>query len=204
MGHAVAPLRLHGTLIMFKKVIFTLGICLLVAACTPDVQAGPGGPTAGSATLAPEFTGISHWINSEPLRMDGLRGKVVLVEFWTYSCINCIHVMPYVKQWHERYHEQGLVVVGVHTPEYAYERSSRNVESAVKRFGIKYAVAQDNGYRTWNAYGNRYWPALYIVDRDGRLVYQHFGEGDYARTEAVIRKLLDTRTSITGSAAAKQ
>lgn len=189
---------------MLKNILYTLGICLLAAACTPDIQAGPGGPAAGATPLAPEFTGINHWINSDPLRMDGLRGKVVLVEFWTYSCINCIHVMPYVKQWHERYREQGLVVVGVHTPEFGYERGTRNVENAVKRFGIKYAVAQDNGYKTWNAYGNRYWPALYLVDRNGRVVYRHFGEGDYARTESAIQKLLGTRASMLESMAATQ
>jgi thiol-disulfide isomerase/thioredoxin len=188
---------------MFKKMLSTLGICLLAAACTPDVQAGAGGAAAEPAPLAPEFTGIDHWINSGPLRMDALRGKVVLVEFWTYSCINCLHVMPYVKQWDERYRGQGLVVVGVHTPEFAYERGTRNVEAAVKRFGIGYAVAQDNGYRTWNAYGNRYWPALYLVDRDGRVVYRHFGEGRYARTEVVIRELLGTRASMAESAAAR-
>jgi thiol-disulfide isomerase/thioredoxin len=175
---------------MFKKMLSTIGICLLAAACTPDVQADPGHAATESAALAPGFMGIEHWINSEPLRMEGLRGKVVLVEFWTYSCINCIHVMPYVKQWHARYHDKGLVVVGVHTPEYGYERVTKNVEAAVKRFGIEYPVAQDNGYRTWNAYGNRYWPALYLVDQDGRVVYRHFGEGDYARTEATIRQTL--------------
>ena len=184
---------------MFKNVLPTLAICLLTAACTPDVQAGAGSAASGSTTLAPDFTGINHWINSKPLRMEELRGKVVLVEFWTYSSINCIHVMPYVKQWHERYRQQGLVVVGVHTPEYGYERGTRNVENAVKRFGITYAVAQDNGYRTWNAYGNRYWPALYLIDRDGRVVYQHFGEGGYAHTEAVIQKLLSARTSMPDS-----
>jgi thiol-disulfide isomerase/thioredoxin len=176
---------------MIGKMLSTLGLCLLMAAGTPDAKAGTGNP-------APEFTGIKHWINSQPLRMDALRGKVVLVEFWTYSCINCIHVMPYVKQWHARYRDKGLVVVGVHTPEFGYERSSANVESAVKRFGIEYAVAQDNAYATWNAYGNRYWPALYLVDRNGHVVYRHFGEGDYDRTEAAIRQLLGDGGSATG------
>lgn len=176
---------------MFQRLASTLGVCLLAAGCTPGAQAGPvPGARAEAAFPAPEFTGIDHWINSKPLRMEALRGKVVLVEFWTYSCINCIHVMPYVKQWYESYQGNGLVVVGVHTPEYGYERNTKNVEAAVKRFGIKYPVAQDNRYKTWNAYGNRYWPALYLIDRNGRVVYQHFGEGDYARTEALIRKLL--------------
>jgi len=176
---------------MYQRLVSILGACLLAVACTPGAQAGPApGASAEAATLAPEFTGIDHWINSEPLSMEALRGKVVLVEFWTYSCINCIHVMPYVKQWHESYRDKGLVVVGVHTPEYGYERSTKNVEAAVKRFGIRYPVAQDNGYQTWNAYRNRYWPALYLIDRSGRVAYQHFGEGGYARTEALIQKLL--------------
>jgi thiol-disulfide isomerase/thioredoxin len=122
--------------------------------------------------------------------MAGLRGKVVLVEFWTYSCINCINVMPYVKEWYERYKDQGLVVVGVHTPEYGYEKLTANVAAAVKRFGIQYPVAQDNSYATWTAYGNVYWPALYLIDRDGHVVYRHFGEGGYDETDAQIRQLL--------------
>jgi thiol-disulfide isomerase/thioredoxin len=174
---------------MFKPVLSALCAGLLSAACTPGVQAGP----IGSAPIAPEFSGVHHWINSAPLSMAQLRGKVVLVEFWTYTCINCIHVMPYVKQWHQRYHDQGLVVVGVHTPEYDEEKIPANVQDAVKRFGIEYAVVQDNDYSTWKAYGNQYWPALYLIDKKGRVVYQHFGEGDYEATEARIRQLLATR-----------
>ncbi|ASL29029.1 thioredoxin (plasmid) [Azotobacter chroococcum] len=142
------------------------------------------------APVAPEFKGIGHWLNSPSLTLSQLRGKVVLVEFWTYSCINCVRVMPHVKQWHAKYRDQGLVVVGVHTPEYGYEKQLSNLQAAVKRFGITYPVAQDNDYRTWNAYGNRYWPALYLIDQEGRIVYQHFGEGDYEITEAKIGQLL--------------
>ena len=179
---------------MYKFIATALALCLLATGCSGGVQAAPtASAQAASAPLAPEFKGINHWINSEPLTMEQLRGKVVLVEFWTYSCINCIHVLPHVKQWHQRYKDQGLVVVGVHTPEYGYEKILGNVQSAVKRFDIEYPVAQDNGYKTWNAYGNRYWPALYLVGRDGRVVYQHFGEGDYAKTEARIQQLLETR-----------
>ncbi len=141
--------------------------------------------------MVPDFRGITHWINSDPLAMEQLRGKVILVEFWTYDCINCLRTLPYVKQWHERYRDQGLVVIGVHTPEYAHEKVIANVEEAVERLGITYPVAQDNGYRTWNTFGNRYWPALYLIDQDGRIVYQHFGEGAYAETEARIRQLVE-------------
>ncbi|RDZ27292.1 thioredoxin family protein [Lysobacter silvisoli] len=168
-----------------------LTACLFASACSPEVIADPVEPTHSSpAPVAPEFTGIDRWFNSPPQTLRQLRGKVVLVEFWTYSCINCIRVLPYVKQWHAKYRDQGLVVVGVHTPEYGYEKNPDNVQAAVRRFGITYPVAQDNGYRTWNAYHNRYWPALYLIDQDGRIVYQHFGEGDYATTEATIQRLL--------------
>jgi thiol-disulfide isomerase/thioredoxin len=146
--------------------------------------------TAPMATTAPEFTGIQQWLNSEPLTMRQLRGKVVLVDFWTYTCINCIRTLPYVKSWQEKYKDQGLVVVGVHTPEYPFERSTDNVKTAIKRFGITYPVAQDNKYATWSAYNNQYWPAVYLIDKQGKVVYQHFGEGVYAATEAKIRTLL--------------
>jgi len=186
---------------MIKPVLTLLAACLFAAACSPMVDADPVEPTHTSpAPLAPEFKGIDHWLNGPPQTLAQLRGKVVLVEFWTYSCINCIHVMPHVKQWHETYKDQGLVVVGVHTPEYGYEKKLANLDAAVKRFGITWPVAQDNGYQTWNAYGNQYWPALYLIDQDGRIVYQHFGEGDYATTEARIKQLLAARGGHAGAA----
>jgi thiol-disulfide isomerase/thioredoxin len=139
---------------------------------------------------APEFAGISEWINSKPLTMRELRGKVVLVDFWTYSCINCLRTFPYLKAWNSTYGKRGLVIVGVHTPEFAFERVPSNVRSAVRRLGLEYPVAVDNEYGTWNAYQNQYWPAKYLIDRSGRLRYFHFGEGDYDTTEARIRTLL--------------
>ncbi|MBO9716976.1 MAG: thioredoxin family protein [Pseudoxanthomonas sp.] len=142
------------------------------------------------APVAPEFQGIGRWLNGPPQRLADLRGKVVLVEFWTYSCINCLHVLPHVQQWHAKYRDQGLVVVGVHTPEYEEEKNLGNLQAAVHRLGITYPVAQDNDSRTWDAYGNQFWPALYLVDQDGRIVHQHFGEGGYAATEDAIRRLL--------------
>lgn len=152
------------------------------------VAAGAG--VHASAAPAPEFAGIDNWINSAPLSMQQLRGKVVLVDFWTYDCINCQHVLPYVKGWHQKYKDQGLVVVGVHTPEYGFERNLNNLKTAVQRNGITFPVAQDNRYGTWSAYNNQFWPAFYLVDKKGEVVYTHFGEGDYAQTEATIRKLL--------------
>ncbi|KVW20789.1 thioredoxin family protein [Burkholderia cepacia] len=147
-------------------------------------------PASQAGTAAPDFTGIDRWHNSAPLTLGQLRGKVVLVDFWTYSCINCIHTIPYVKEWDRKYRDQGLVVVGVHTPEYPFERDAGNVADAIRRFGIRYPVAQDNRYDTWRAYGNQYWPALYLIDASGKVVYTRYGEGAYDKTEAAIRDAL--------------
>ncbi|CAB3684876.1 thioredoxin [Achromobacter marplatensis] len=145
---------------------------------------------AGTPVPAPEFTGIENWLNSPPLTLASQRGKVVLVDFWTYTCINCIRTLPYVTSWHQKYKDQGLVVVGVHTPEFPFERSTPNVQKALERFKITYPVAQDNRYATWEAYRNQYWPAVYLIDKQGQIVYRHFGEGNYAETEAEIQRLL--------------
>jgi len=139
---------------------------------------------------APEFTGIDRWLNGPPLTLHGLRGKVVLVDFWTYGCINCFHTLPHVNGWYQKYRDQGLTVIGVHTPEFPNERVTDNVKDALQRYGIRFPVAQDNAYATWNAYGNQYWPAFYLIDKHGRVAYTHVGEGDYEETEAWIQKLL--------------
>lgn len=140
---------------------------------------------------APELTGINHWLNSEPLQLADLRGKVVIVDFWTYSCINCVRTLPHITALYEKYKDRGLVIIGVHTPEFAFEHETDNVARAIKQFNITYPVAQDNEYTTWRAYRNRYWPAKYVIDQDGTIVYTHFGEGAYEETENVVRKLLD-------------
>ena len=139
---------------------------------------------------APEFAGISNWLNSPPLTMTGLRGKVVLTDFWAYSCINCLRTLPYLTRWYDTYRDRGLVVVGVHTPEFGFERITANVQKATSRFGIRYPVAQDNAMATWRAYSNEYWPAEYLVDRSGHVALKHFGEGRYDETENAIRSLL--------------
>jgi cytochrome c biogenesis protein CcdA/thiol-disulfide isomerase/thioredoxin len=141
---------------------------------------------------APQFAGISDWLNTggKPLSMAGLRGKVVLVDFWTYSCVNCIRTLPYVKSWDARYRDKGLVIVGVHTPEFAFEHVVSNVRAAIRDQGIHYPVAIDNDYGTWQAYGNQYWPADYLIDRAGHVRDVHFGEGQYAETERAIQQLL--------------
>ena len=147
---------------------------------------------AESTNVAPDFVGISNWLNSGPLRMSDLRGKVVLVDFWTYGCVNCVNTLPHVTQLYEKYKDKGLVIVGVHTPEFPFERSAGNVQVAIKRHGINYPVAQDNDSATWNAYRNQYWPAQYIVDQRGNIVFQHAGEGQYEEIDRTIQKLLST------------
>ncbi len=140
---------------------------------------------------APEFVGIAKWLNTEtPLTLESLRGKVVLVDFFTYSCINCIRTLPYVTSWYEKYQDQGFVVIGVHTPEFEFEKKTDNVVDAMTRYKINYPVAQDNAYETWQAYNNHYWPAHYLIDTEGNVRQYHFGEGNYEETEMAIRALL--------------
>ena len=154
---------------------------------TPGGVATSGLPVLG---VAPEFAETGDWFNSEPLSIEGLRGRVVLIDFWTYTCINCLRTLPQIEAWHERYAEDGLTIVGVHTPEFPFERSAENVANAIAVNDLGYPVVQDNDYGTWNAWGNQYWPAKYLIDAQGRVRYYHFGEGSYEQTEAAIRDLL--------------
>jgi thiol-disulfide isomerase/thioredoxin len=146
---------------------------------------------AAAQSAAPDFTGISNWFNSAPLNMAKLRGKMVLVDFWTYGCVNCVNTLPHVTELYAKYRDRGLVVVGVHTPEFPFEKSASNVQAALKRHGIIYPVAQDNESQTWNTYGNQYWPAQYIVDQSGKIVFQHAGEGQYEQMDRIIARLLN-------------
>lgn len=139
---------------------------------------------------APPIAGISDWINSPPLKISDLKGKVVLIDFWTYSCINCIRTLPYIKDWYAKYHDKGLVIIGIHTPEFDFEKNLANVKAAVKQRDIQYPVALDNQFVTWRSFENRYWPAHYLIDKEGKVVYTHFGEGAYDVTENNIRYLL--------------
>ena len=140
--------------------------------------------------VAPPLHAGGAWINTKPLTLASLRGKVVLVDFWTYSCINCLRTLPHLKAWYAAYHKKGLVIIGVHTPEFAFEHVTSNVQAAVKRLGIAYPVMQDNDYKTWDNYANEYWPAEYLIDKQGHVRHTHFGEGEYPQTEALIRRLL--------------
>ena len=139
---------------------------------------------------APEFQGLAGWLNTQPLTLAGLRGRVVLIDFWTYSCINCLRTLPYIREWDDRYRAAGLTIVGVHTPEFAFERVRSNVRENAAELGLRYPIALDNDFGTWNAWHNQYWPAKYLIDKSGHVRFYHFGEGEYAKTEDAIRTLL--------------
>jgi thiol-disulfide isomerase/thioredoxin len=147
---------------------------------------------------APEFKGITSYINTNQTKLSDLKGKVVLVDFWTYSCINCIRTLPYLVDWNQKYSDKGLVIVGIHSPEFEFEKNIDNVKQAVTRFGIKYPVLLDNDHGTWNAYQNSYWPRKYLIDSDGYIRYDHIGEGGYAETENAIQSLLAERSNQKG------
>ena len=153
----------------------------------PELKAGEPLPVEGAF---PSLAGATQWLNSPPLSAESLRGKVVLVDFWTYSCINCIRALPYVRGWADKYKDHGLVVIGVHAPEFAFEKEPANVARAVKELGVDYPVALDNDYAIWKGFDNQYWPAHYFIDAQGRIRHHHFGEGEYRQSEDVIRQLL--------------
>ncbi|MCH7737476.1 MAG: redoxin domain-containing protein [Chloroflexi bacterium] len=140
--------------------------------------------------LAPEFGGIAAWVNGGPLTMEELRGSVVLIDFWTYTCINCINTFPFLKEMQSKYSDKGLVIVGVHSPEFEFEKSYENVVAATQKDDLVWTMAQDNDFVTWRRYDNRYWPSEYLIDKDGVVRFAHIGEGAYAETEIVIQELL--------------
>jgi thiol-disulfide isomerase/thioredoxin len=142
------------------------------------------------APRAPEFPAGMEWLNSLPLTVSELKGRVLLIDFWEYTCVNCIRTLPYLKTWHDRYADKGLTIIGVHTPEFAFAKDLANVRRAVKEFGLKYPIVNDRDYQIWNRYGNRYWPAKYLFDASSRLRHYHFGEGSYGDTEQEIQRLL--------------
>ena len=180
----------------------------IAAAAASAVQPGAGAPPTaadsqprassvptgsgrrGDESLAPELVDLRGWANSDPFTLQSQRGKVVLIDFWTYTCVNCIRTLPYLREWHQKYADRGLVILGVHAPEFEFEKVRENVLDAMETHGIEYAVAQDNDMETWRAFRNRFWPAKYLIDKDGYIRYAHFGEGSYDETEAKIRELL--------------
>ena len=222
-GHGAAVRRASGVVMLAAAALFTTSIPTELATAAPNYTSSlqtlersssvakhlasltGAHPIATTSSVhlrdygpAPAFAGISAWINTpggRPLTMAGLRGKVVLVDFWTYSCVNCVRTLPYLRSWNARYRAKGLVIVGVHTPEFAFEHVPANVRRAVRSYGIDYPVAIDDAYGTWQAYGNEYWPADYLIDRRGHIRSVHFGEGDYAGMEHDIQQLLGERTT---------
>lgn len=195
--HATAIRRVMGVVIIGFALLglsgFNLGVWVAtrgepmqVAQIESDtLKNGLSAPYA-----APQIAGITQWFNSAPLTTESLKGKVVLIDFWTYSCINCIRTLPHIKDWAEKYGNDGLVVIGVHAPEFAFEGKPENVQKAIEKFGITYPVAMDNDFVTWNNFKNQYWPAHYLINKEGQVVYTHFGEGEYDVTEGNIRFLL--------------
>ena len=156
-----------------------------------DPQAtGAGAGKLDDYGPAPDFHGIARWLNSKPLTLKELRGRVVLIDFWTYSCINCLRTLPHIRAWDKRYRDAGLTIVGVHSPEFAFERVPSNVRENVRKLGVRYPVALDNDFVTWQSWHNQYWPAKYLIDKRGNVRYFHFGEGEYSKTEDAIRTLL--------------
>jgi thiol-disulfide isomerase/thioredoxin len=144
---------------------------------------------------APDFSKITGYINTDPVKLGDLNGKVVLVHFWTYTCINCMHTIPYLNKWYENYADKGLVIIGIHTPEFEFEKNTDNVKQAVKDYQIEYPVLQDNNYATWKAYQNKYWPRDYLIDTQGFIRYDHIGEGAYDEMEKAIQSLLAEGTT---------
>lgn len=194
--HAEAVRKMFGVLILLSVAVFVTNINAqslfsssqkMAQLSTPESRLQDG---LDLAYDAPSFSGISDWINSPPLTMQSLKGKVVLIDFWTYSCINCVRTLPYLTDWDRKYRDQGLVIIGVHSPEFEFEKNIDNVKAAVTQYGINYPVALDNNLDTWSNFNNRYWPAHYLIDRNGKVVYTHFGEGKYEVTENNIRYLL--------------
>ena len=166
----------------------TAAAARLSASDIPPCEGSRGGRVGD---CAPEFKGTQEWVNSEPLTLDSLRGNVVLIDFWTYTCVNCIRTLPFLREWYDRYADEGLVIVGVHTPEFEFEKIYDNVVQATKDDSVTWPVVQDNEFSVWRSYSNRYWPAKYLIDQTGVIRYTHFGEGKYGETEAMIRKLLE-------------
>lgn len=193
--HAGRIRRGFGVLVVAVAAATLLGRDAQLAALTsgwlPTGAGLPAQPDSPVGRPAPEFTGLTAWLNTpEPLTLAGLRGRPVLIDFWTWNCVNCIRTLPHIQRLHERHAAQGLVVIGVHTPEFAHERSLQGLRAAIRRHGLRYPIAQDNGYATWSAWRNAYWPAVYLIDGQGRVVYHHVGEGGHAELEARIERLL--------------
>jgi thiol-disulfide isomerase/thioredoxin len=189
----------------YRLALATVAVLIVAAVLFTVVHNPPPGATAsstggqvlpvGGRHNAPDFTGIDGWLNSTPLTLSELRGKVVLVDFWTFSCVNCVRTIPHLQALYNGYRSDGFVIVGVHSPEFDFEKVQANVAAAVTRLGVTWPVAIDSQMATWNAYQNQFWPAEYLIDQQGRVAYTSFGEGDYAQTDAAVAQLLNVHTA---------
>jgi len=192
--HSHAVRRVLGIVIIGMALLIYAGADVKLLAAAGDSGAAITGDTLqgklNNPYPAPEIVGIQDWINTKPLKIADLHGKVVLIDFWTYSCINCVRTLPYITKWDAKYRDKGLVIIGVHAPEFDFEKKLDNVKAAVEKYGIHYPVALDSTLATWSNFKNQYWPAHYLINQEGRVVYTHFGEGDYNVTENNIRALL--------------
>lgn len=184
------PRRKFLTYLGLGTLGFQLASCASRSLSASSIITNKTKQIATTANRLPEFQGISEWINSAPLTTKDLLGKVVLVQIWTLGCINCQRTLPYITSWHKKYADCGLQTIGIHTPEFAFERDVKNIRRAMTKYGITYPVGVDNNFQTWKAYKNEYWPHLFLADRQGIVRYDHIGEGAYAETEAKIRQLL--------------
>ncbi|HEX6488763.1 MAG TPA: redoxin domain-containing protein [Candidatus Dormibacteraeota bacterium] len=193
-------IALAGVGILLAAAI-TYGVISRNQTITPAATASSSDTSLPVGPQAPDFTGVTGWVNSQPLTIQQLRGKVVLVDFWTYSCINCQRTIPALRTWWQRYQAEGLVIVGVHSPEFDFEKDPGNVRRAVKELGVEWPVALDPNMATWNAYQNQYWPAEYLIDKQGFVRHTHFGEGEYDVTEHAIRTLLGEKGSVAAAQA---
>lgn len=191
-------MKANDPLTIAISLIIIAGVILFVNSLTSQQAVAPVLPPVQGGETAPELQGIAGYINTEPFNLSDYRGKVILVDFWTYSCINCIRTLPYLTAWDEKYRDKGLVIIGVHTPEFEFEKNYDNVQKAVMKNNIEYAVVLDNDYQTWRAYGNRFWPRKYLIDANGSIRYDHIGEGAYQETELMIQKLLAERNASVG------
>jgi len=201
-AHTEMIRKIFGGLILLSVLLMAYGAQIFTASPDVSTSAISGAQLQNGLEHpypAPELTGIQNWINSPPLKIADLRGKVVLIDFWTYSCINCVRTLPYITAWDAKYRNQGLVIIGVHAPEFEFEKDLGNIRAAVRKDGIRYPVAVDNDLETWAAYHNQYWPAHYLINKNGQVVYTHFGEGDYDITENNIRFLLGLKESAAGA-----
>ena len=190
---AVLLRKILGGIIILAVLYMLYGTALFTSAVHTKLNSSHSGKELEEGITpyrAPDPTGITSWVNSEPLTMEHLKGKVVLVDFWAYSCINCARTIPYLVDWYQKYHEQGLEIIGIHAPEFDFEKELANVKKAVQQYNITYPVALDNHLETWREYKNNYWPAHYLINKKGEVVYTHFGEGKYDVTENNIRYLL--------------